>query len=108
MEPLGRHDLERPVDPFGHLVGCLNGGIVGQVEDADDDRLVGDGSQHAWVELRLGAHFGITADARFEARKRANDVAPAVASTYSVDGKPVHALDDQVGGQFRLGAALYF
>jgi hypothetical protein len=60
------------------------------------------------LELRLGQHFAITADARFDGKKRIDDPSPAVQSTRLVDGKPVSPLGDQYGGQFRLGAAVYF
>jgi hypothetical protein len=50
----------------------------------------------------------ITADARLDAKKRANGVEEAVARTTAVNGKPVHPLGDEVGGQFRLGVAAYF
>src|SRR5262249_6267259 len=60
------------------------------------------------LELRLGQHVAITADARFDAKKRVNDVSEAVAATTYVDGKPVRALGNELGGQFRLGVAAYF
>jgi hypothetical protein len=73
-----------------------------------DQSIYLDGQIGGGLELRLGQHFAITADARFDAKKRANDVADNVAATTSVDGKPVHPLGDELGGQFRLGAAVYF
>jgi hypothetical protein len=73
-----------------------------------DQSIYIDGQLGGGLELRLGQHFAITADARFDAKKRANDVAQNVAATTSVDGKPVHPLGDELGGQFRLGAAVYF
>jgi hypothetical protein len=60
------------------------------------------------LEVRLGQHFAITADARFDGKKRVDDPAPAVAATTALNGKPVHPLGDQYGGQFRLGVAVYF
>lgn len=60
------------------------------------------------LELRLGQHFAITADARFDGKKRIDDPSQAVVATTSVNGKPVSALGDQYGGQFRLGLAVYF
>jgi hypothetical protein len=73
-----------------------------------DQSIYVDGQIGGGLELRLGQHFAITADARFDAKKRANDVAQNVAATVSIDGKPVHPLGDELGGQFRLGAAVYF
>lgn len=73
-----------------------------------DQSIYVDGQVGGGLELRLGQHFAITADARFDAKKRANEVAQNVAATTSVDGKPVHPLGDELGGQFRLGAAVYF
>ena len=60
------------------------------------------------LELRLGQHFAITADARFDGKKRIDDPSPAVVATTSINGKPVHPLGDEYGGQFRLGVAVYF
>jgi hypothetical protein len=73
-----------------------------------DDAIYVDGQIGGGLELRLGQHVAITADARLDAKKRANDVAANVAATTFVDGKPVHALGDELGGQFRLGVAVYF
>jgi hypothetical protein len=73
-----------------------------------DDAIYLDGQIGGGLELRLGQHVAITADARLDAKKRANDTAANVLATASVDGKPVHALGDEVGGQFRLGVAVYF
>ncbi|MCU1281790.1 MAG: hypothetical protein JWM53_5336, partial [bacterium] len=73
-----------------------------------DDAIYVEGQLGGGLELRLGQHLAITADARLDAKKRANGVAENVVATTSVDGKPVHALGDEVGGQFRLGVALYF
>lgn len=73
-----------------------------------DDAFYIDGQIGGGLELRLGQHVAITADARLDAKKRANSAADNVLATTSVDGKPVHALGDEVGGQFRLGVAAYF
>jgi hypothetical protein len=73
-----------------------------------DDAIYVDGQVGGGLELRLGQHVAITADARLDAKKRANDTADNVLATNSVDGKPVHPLGDEVGGQFRLGVAVYF
>ena len=67
-----------------------------------------DGQLGGGLELRLGRHFAITADARLDGKKRLNSVDAAVASTTSINGKAVHPLADEYGGQFRLGAAVYF
>jgi len=73
-----------------------------------DDAIYVDAQIGGGLELRLGQHFAVTADARLDAKKRANGVADNVLATTSIDGKPVHALGDEVGGQFRLGVAVYF
>jgi len=73
-----------------------------------DDAIYVEGQLGGGLELRLGQHVAITADARLDMKKRANGVADNVLATSSVDGKPVHALGDEVGGQLRLGAAVYF
>ncbi len=73
-----------------------------------DKALFLEGQLGGGVELRLGRHFALSADVRWEGRRRLNDPAPAVVATRSVDGKPVHALSDQTGAQFRLAAAVYF
>jgi hypothetical protein len=73
-----------------------------------DDAIYVDGQIGGGLELRLGQHVGITVDARLDAKKRANEVAENVAATTSVDGKPVRPLGDELGGQFRLGVAVYF
>jgi hypothetical protein len=75
---------------------------------ATDDAIYVEGQLGGGLELRLGQHVAITADARLDAKKRANDTADNVLATSSVDGKPVHPLGDEVGGQFRLGVAVYF
>ena len=73
-----------------------------------DDAIYVDGQIGGGLELRLGQHFAVTADARLDAKKRANGVADNVLATTSIDGKPVRPLGDEVGGQFRLGVAAYF
>jgi len=73
-----------------------------------DDAIYVNGQLGGGLELRLGQHVAITADARLDMKKRANGVADNVLATSSVDGKPVHPLGDEVGGQFRLGVAVYF
>jgi hypothetical protein len=73
-----------------------------------DDAIYVDGQIGGGLELRLGQHVAVTVDARLDAKKRANEVAQNVAATTFVDGKPVRALGDEVGGQFRLGVAVYF
>jgi hypothetical protein len=73
-----------------------------------DDAIYVEGQLGGGLELRLGQHVAITFDARLDAKKRANSPAENVLATASVDGKPVHALGDEVGGQFRLGVAAYF
>ncbi|HZS35735.1 MAG TPA: hypothetical protein VFF06_02865 [Polyangia bacterium] len=75
---------------------------------ATDTAYYFDGQVGGGLELRLGQHVAITADARFDGKKRVNDPEPAVALTTSLNGKPVAPLGDQYGGQFRLGFAVYF
>jgi hypothetical protein len=87
------------------------GGLAFASQDykfAHDDAIYLDGQLGGGLELRLGQHVAITADARLDAKKRANDVAPQIAATTFVNGKPVRPLGDEVGGQFRLGVAVYF
>lgn len=87
------------------------GGLAYASQDSKfthDDAFYVDGQLGGGLELRLGQHVAITADARLDARKRANAVAENVAATTSVDGKRVRPLGDEVGGQFRLGVAVYF
>jgi hypothetical protein len=73
-----------------------------------DDAIYVDGQIGGGLELRLGQHVAITADARLDLKKRADSPSAAVAATTFLDGKPVGPLGDEVGGQFRLGAAVYF
>lgn len=75
---------------------------------AHDEAYFFDAQLGGGLELRLGQHFAITADARFDGKKRIDDPSPAVQATTSVNGKPVAVLGDQYGGQFRLGLAVYF
>jgi hypothetical protein len=49
------------------------------------------------LELRLGHHLAITADARFDARKRLGEPGPSIVE-----------LPSGIGVQVRLGAAVYF
>src|SRR5512134_1575148 len=51
-EPLGREDGERPTDPPGDDLGCLDLARA-EVEDAQDDHLVGNAAKHVRVEVRL-------------------------------------------------------
>jgi hypothetical protein len=74
----------------------------------DDTAYYFDAQLGGGLELRLGQHVAITADARFDGKKRLNDPDTAVAQTRSINGKAFHALDDEYGGQFRLGVAAYF
>jgi hypothetical protein len=74
----------------------------------DDTAYYFDGQLGGGLELRLGQHVAITADARFDGKKRLNDPDEKVAATTSINGKPFHALADEYGGQFRLGVAAYF
>ena len=73
-----------------------------------DEAVYFDGQLGGGLELRLGQHVAITADARFDGKKRLDDPSEKVLATSSVDGKRVHALGDEYGAQFRLGFAVYF
>jgi hypothetical protein len=73
-----------------------------------DDAYYFDGQLGGGIEIRVGQHFAITADARFDGKKRLDSANEAVLATRSVNGKPVRALGDEYGGQFRLGVAAYF
>lgn len=87
------------------------GGVAYASQDlkfTSDDAIYVEGQLGGGLELRLGQHVGVTVDARLDMKKRANAVADNVLATTSVDGKPIHALGDEVGGQFRLGVAVYF
>jgi len=67
-----------------------------------------DGQLGGGIEIRLGRHFAITADVRLDARHRLTKPDDATAATVSINGKPFSPIGDSYGGQFRLGAALYF
>jgi hypothetical protein len=67
-----------------------------------------DGQLGGGLEIRLGRHFAITADVRLDARHRLTKPDDATAATVSINGKPFSPIGDSYGGQFRLGAALYF
>jgi hypothetical protein len=87
------------------------GGIVFAEQDlkfTSDKAIYVDGQVGGGLELRLGQHVAITADARLDARKRANNPTDAVARTFAINGKHVEPLGDEIGGQFRLGVAAYF
>lgn len=75
---------------------------------ATDEALFFDGQVGGGLEIRIGQHVAITADARFDGKKRMDTASEVVLRTRSVNGKPVHALGDEYGGQFRLGVAVYF
>lgn len=67
-----------------------------------------DGQLGGGIEIRLGRHFAITADVRLDARHRLTQPEEATTATVSINGKPFSPIADSYGGQFRLGAALYF
>jgi hypothetical protein len=86
-------------------------GVVFASQDlkvTDDFAFYFDAQLGGGLEVRLGQHVALTFDARLDARKRANDPSAQVASLRSVDGRMVRPLDDEIGGQFRAGAAVYF
>ncbi len=62
----------------------------------------------AGLELRLGSHFALNADARVEGRWSIEGPSDAVAATTSIDGKPVHPLEDSTALRLGLGASIYF
>jgi hypothetical protein len=118
--PLGRVDVPvtiglrvhigRPdwiVSPYFVFAAGIDVGML-DYKFTTDTSIYLDGQLGGGLELRLGRHFAITADARLDAKKRLNDVEQAVATTRSINGKAVHPLGDEYGGQFRLGAAVYF
>jgi hypothetical protein len=95
------------VSPYFVFAGGVD--IAAQdLKFTEDKAFYLDGQIGGGLELRLGQHVAITADARLDAKKRVNSVDEAVAATSYIDGKPVHALGNEVGGQFRLGVAAYF
>lgn len=67
-----------------------------------------DGQVGGGLEIRLGRHFAINADVRLDARHRLTQPDEATAATLSINGKPFSPLGDSYGGQFRIGAAVYF
>jgi len=87
------------------------GGVAYASQDlkfTTDDAIYLDGQLGGGLELRLGQHVAVTVDARLDMKKRANSVDENILATTSVDDKPIHPLGDEVGGQFRLGVAVYF
>jgi hypothetical protein len=102
-----RVHLSRPhwvVSPY--LVGAVTFTWSRQdlIARSEDAYYVG-GQVGGGLELRLGRHVALTADARFDGKKRvdASDL-----GLKSVNGTPVHALTSEYGGLFRFGAAVYF
>jgi hypothetical protein len=95
------------VSPYFVVAAGLDIGML-DLKFASDTAYYFDAQLGGGLELRLGQHFAITADARFDGKKRINDPDQAVATTKSLNGKPFHSLDDEYGGQFRLGLAVYF
>lgn len=75
---------------------------------ASDDAVYFDGQLGGGLELRLGQHVAITADARFDGRKRLDDPSLEVSTLRSVNGIRVHPLGDEYGAKLRVGVALYF
>jgi hypothetical protein len=105
-----RMHIGRPnwvVSPYFVVAAGLDIGLL-DLHFAQDTAYFFDAQLGGGLELRLGQHVAITFDARFDGKKRVNDPEPAVANTLSFNGKPVHPLNDEYGGQFRLGVAAYF
>jgi hypothetical protein len=75
---------------------------------ANDDAVFFDAQLGGGLELRLGQHVAITADARFDGKKRLDKPSGEVVSLRSLNSSPVAPLSDGYGGQFRLGVAVYF
>jgi hypothetical protein len=68
-----------------------------------------DGQLGGGLELRLGQHVALTADVRFDGKKRLDSPAdPIVAERFVTGGHAASPLGDEYGAQFRLGVALYF
>lgn len=68
-----------------------------------------DGQLGGGLELRLGQHVALTADVRFDGKKRLDSPAdPIVAESFVVGSRTARPLGDEYGAQFRLGVALYF
>jgi hypothetical protein len=95
------------VSPYFVVAAGVDIGIL-DMKFRDDTAYYFDGQVGGGLELRLGQHVAITFDARFDGKKRLNEPDLAVSNTLSIDGKPFHHLDDEYGGQFRLGVAAYF
>lgn len=60
------------------------------------------------LEIRLGKHVALTGDVRIDGRRRLSEPDEATQATTFVNGKPFAPMQSQYGGQFRLGAAVYF
>jgi len=102
-----RVHLSRPhwvVSPY--LVGAVTFTWSRQdlIAASEDAYYVG-GQVGGGLELRLGKHVALTADARFDGKKRVDSTDLGLKS---VNGTPVHALQSEYGGLFRFGAAVYF
>ncbi len=102
---IGRPDWV--VSPYFVFAAGVDVGML-DYKFTTDTAIYLDGQLGGGLELRLGQHFAITADARLDGKKRLNSPDAAVASTTSINGKTVHPLADEYGGQFRLGVAVYF
>jgi hypothetical protein len=103
---IGRPDWV--LSPYFVLAGGVDFAWQSIPLHSDDDAFYLDGQLGGGLELRLGQHVALTFDARLDARWRANDVSQQVAALKSVNNRPFHALGDELGGQFRMGAAVYF
>jgi hypothetical protein len=102
-----RIHLSRPhwvVSPF--LVGAMTYTWSRQdlIAGSEEAHFIG-GQVGGGLEIRLGKHVALTADARFDGKKRvdASDL-----SLKSVNGTAVRPLQSEYGGLFRFGAAVYF
>jgi hypothetical protein len=60
------------------------------------------------LELRLGRHFAINADARAEGRFNVGSGQSTVSTGASIDGRPVETIATNVGVRLGLGATVYF
>lgn len=74
----------------------------------DDKRTQAVAQVGAGLELRLGNHFAINADARVEGRWSIEGPSDAVAATTTIGGKSAHPLEDSTAVRLGVGASLYF
>lgn len=92
-----------------YLVGALGVDLARQdLKVFEEKAYFFEGQVGGGLEMRLGKHVALTADARFVGRYRVDKAEQETLSLKYVDGKPVSPLGNSYGGQFRLGVQVYF